>query len=361
MSRCKVLSLLAIGSISLLAACSTGSTATGDKTASEPAQPASASAAAAQGSSGEPIRIAVFELATANAYSAKNMEGVKKAAAETGAQVDIFDGAFDGSKQLTQIQDALATGKYQGLVVFANDGVAVVPGVEQANADGIPTVAAYAPIGSNPDTGSPQVDGVIGTVWHPNLPDGQALGDMTANACKTDHPDANPCKIAYLSGGNAVLFEQQKLKAFTAAMDASGVPYEIVAQQEGNFLVDLSRTATENILQANPDVNVISTSADQMTLGAEQALKDAEITGVTLVSVGASLEGVAAVQEGRWYGTTVFLPVDEGYLSAKMLLNAIAGTAPENPDINLVLRSTVGPVITKDNAANFQAQWSAVG
>lgn len=350
-------SFLAFG---LLAACSPSETT--ETTEEETSQPTEQEEEMAPATDDEPIRLAVFELATANAYSQKNMEGVRKAAEELGnVEFDVFDGAFDGAKQLQQVQDALATGRYQGLLVFPNDSVGLVPGAQEAAADGIPVVAAYAPIGTDLETGEPQVDGVVGTVWHPNRPSGAALGELTAAACKEEHADADPCLIAYLSGGNSVLFEQQKLEAFKEVMDASGVNYEIVAQQEGNFLVDVARTATENILQANENLDVIATSADQMTIGAEQALTDAGRTGVTLVSVGGSLEGVEAVKAGRWFGTTVFLPVDEGYLATMMLVDAIRGNAISDTDINVLDGSPIGVFFSRDTEGEFAAQWSAVG
>ena len=308
------------------------------------------------------LRIGAFVLATANAYAQMNIAGIEQAAEEAGnVDIVIFDGAFDGARQLVQIQDAVATGRFDGFVIFPNSGVAVVPGVREANEAGIPSIAAYAPIGTDPLNPEPQIDGVIGTVWHPNNEDGRALGRLTVEACRTEHPDASPCKVAYISGGNAILFEQVKLEAFRGVLEEADIEIQIVSQQEGNFLVGDARTAAENILQANPDLNVLSTSADQMTLGAEQAVNDAGITGITLVGTGSSFEGVEAVREGRWFGSTVFLPVDEGRVATQMLIDYIQGQAPEAAVYDVVSGSPIGRTLTRDNIEGFEPQWSAVG
>ncbi|WP_024355654.1 sugar ABC transporter substrate-binding protein [Leucobacter chironomi] len=307
-------------------------------------------------------RIGAFLLASANAYAQQNMQGVKDAIeADGNAEVTFFDGEFSGATQLAQIQDAIASGQYDGFVVFVNDGVAIIPGVEEADEAGIPTVAAYAPIGEDISTGEPQVAGVVGTVWHPNEPSGEALGELAISACAEEHPDASPCKVAYISGGNTVLFEQAKLRAFEEIVGKADRPIEIVAQQEGNFLIEDSRTAAENILQANPDVNVIAATADQMTYGAQQAVEDAGLDNVSLVGIGASEEGVAAVDAGEWFGTTVFLPVDEGRLSTEMVLTAVRGGSVSQKNIELLDLSPIGAFYTRDTGGDFTPQWSSVG
>ena len=45
----------------------------------------------------------------------------------------------------------------------------------------------------------------------------------------------------------------------------------VVAVKEGGYLADPSLKATQDILQSTPDLNVITTTSDPMTEGAEQA------------------------------------------------------------------------------------------
>lgn len=306
------------------------------------------------------VRIAAFLLASANAYAQKNLEGVQQAAKEAGnVTVKAFDGAFDGRKQLNQIEDAVASGNFDAFVIFPNDGAQVAPGAEEAIKAGIKVSAAYAPIGPDIDSSDPQIDGLVSTVWHPNRPNGTDLAKMTIDACAKEHPDANPCKVAYISGGNEVAFEKAKLDEIKRVLAAADRPIKLVSVQEGGFLQDPSLKATENILQANKDLDVITTSGDQMTLGAEQAVKDAGRKGITLIGDGASVQGVEAVKAKRWFGTAVYLPIDEGKLAAQMVIDAVRGKEPANRAVNVLDHSPIGNVLTQLTEKPFEAQWSA--
>lgn len=310
--------------------------------------------------SDEEVNVGLFILAAANSYSQQNKKGAEEAAEKLGnATVTTFDGGFEGGKQATQIQDAVASGKYNAFVIFPNDGAVITSAVEEAAEAGIKTVAAYAPIGTDISTGEPQVDGVVGTVWHPNVPNGELLGELTVEACEQEHADANPCKVYYISGGKEIAFEVAKQKAFEEVIGEAKQAIEVVGTGEGGFLVDPARTATEDMLQANSDVNVITTSGDQMTMGAEQALDDAGVEGVTLIGNGASTEAVEAINAGRWFGSPPFLAIDEGRVATEEAIESVRGVEPKETDFDVLTLSPVGGTYTKaDEKVDFTPQWS---
>src|ERR1700737_2533441 len=72
--------------------------------------------------SSHPVRIALFVLATANAYSAGHIQGATAEAKKLGATLKVFDGGFDATKQYNQLQDATTSGQYDAFLVVANDG-----------------------------------------------------------------------------------------------------------------------------------------------------------------------------------------------------------------------------------------------
>ncbi len=310
-----------------------------------------------------PVRLAAFLQSTENTYFQADLEGIEAAAEEaTGGEVTVkaFDGQFDSAAQVKQIEDANTSGNYDAYVVMANDGAAVVPAVKEAIGQGIPVVAGYVPIGPDITASEPQIDGVVATVWHDEPADGKDLADAAIRACEEEHPDADPCKVFEISGGNALPYEAAKLEEFEKQLATADQNIEMVAQQEGNFLRDQARTATQNMLQANPDVNVIATTGDQMTLGSEDAVKDAGLEGeVTLLGVGTSVQGVEAVQQGRWFSTNVYLPFDEGKYSAEIAIDAARGIEPEETFILLREDSPVGPIFYQDTEQSFDGQWSA--
>jgi ribose transport system substrate-binding protein len=310
-----------------------------------------------------PVRLAAFLQSTENTYFQADLEGIQAAAeAATGGEVTVkaFDGKFSAPTQVQQIEDANTSGNYDAYVVMANDGAAVVPAVKEAIGQGIPVVAGYIPIGPDITASEPQIDGVVATVWHDEPADGKDLGDAAIKACSEEHPDADPCQVIYISGGNALPYEAAKLDEFKKEIATADQNIEMVAEQEGNFLRDKARTASENMLQANPDVNVIATTGDQMTLGAEDAVKGAGLTGqVTLLGDGTSVQGVEAVQQGRWFSTNVYLPFDEGKDSAEIAIDAARGIQPDKTSILLREQSPVGPVFYQSTKQSFDGQWSA--
>ena len=114
------------------------------------------------------------------------------------------------------------------------------------------------------------------------------------------------------------------------------------------------------MLQANPDVNLIATTGDQMTLGAEDAVKGAGKEGdVTLLGDGASVQGIEAVNQDRWFSSNVYLPFDEGKDSAQIAINAARGIEPKQTAILLRQQSPIGPIYTQQTTKHFDPQWSA--
>ncbi|MDR1800011.1 MAG: sugar ABC transporter substrate-binding protein [Bifidobacteriaceae bacterium] len=348
-----------VASAGLLAACGSGDDSGGTSTTSGEATVAGPTEAASTGTGGG-HKLAIFALGTANAYGQSELKGVKQAIAETGSVADYFDGKEDSSVQLKQIQDAVATGDYEGFVVFAAGGAAIVPGVEEAAAEGIYTVAAYAPIGASADP-EPQVEGVIGTVLHPNKENGYQIGLLVVGACQEQHPEADPCQVAYLSGSNDIVFEQWKMEGFNEAIATSSQAIEVVSQQEGGWLTGQARTATENILQAHPDIDVIAATGDQMAVGAQQAVDDAGLTGISFVGDGTTNEGIERIAAGEWYGSAVMLPQDEGYLATMMMIDYLDGKGVTTTVVDVVATMGTAAAITKANYEGFEPQWSAEG
>ena len=75
---------------------------------------------------------------------------------------------------------------------------------------------------------------------------------------------------------------------------------KVVAEQEAQFAADPAVQAMQNILQAQSDIDVVTTDGDQMTFGAEQAIKSAGRKGIALTGNGGGKLGLTAIRAGRW-------------------------------------------------------------
>ena len=79
-----------------------------------------------------------FASSSENGYNQATWEGVKKLQAKQGnVNAEIFNGEFNATLQYGQIEDIIASGKFDGFVVVPNDTVGIAGAIEQAIDAGI--------------------------------------------------------------------------------------------------------------------------------------------------------------------------------------------------------------------------------
>lgn len=301
------------------------------------------------------VKIAYFEFGSANTYTQASLEGARAEAKKLGnVEIVPFDGKFDASKQASDMQDALATGGYDGWMVYQM-GPAALTFAKQAIDQGVKVVGVLVPFGPDPGKVEPQLEGQLANTYLDHTQLGRDLGDLTVKACA----DTDPCKVEYLYGYKSLPFSKTIKDGFDNVIK-SHPSIEVVTEQDGKYLAGPSYTVTQNALQAHPDLNVVVTGGSQMTLGAERAVNAAGKKGqVKLIGSYGSKLGVDAVCQGRWFGETVSLPYTEGQVAVESIADAVRGKPlPYGPAPDLVKRfSKVGSIITKDNCADFKPQW----
>ncbi len=345
-SRMKqALSILAIAPLAL------GLTAFGVQgAAAQDATPA----AALDCSTVEPVNVAFFGFAAANGFAQATWAGVQEAAEEMCATARFFDPNFDSATQVAQIQDAITSGEFQAFVIQSNDGNSVVPVVEEAVAAGIVVVGEFTPIGTDYDSIEPQVEGMTSYVGTSIVDNGEGLAELGLMACESLGVD--PCKVAYLQGFRALPLDNARTDAVLKGLEAGGA--EVVASPEGGYTQATGLAAAQDVLQANPDVNVIIGSS-QAILGAEQAVNDAGLAGqVALIGNGAPRQAVAAVKEDRWFAIWADAETSAGKEAAAVAIRAVRGEeVPSSVDTTKLLPTPLG---TKENLPDdFEGQWDA--
>ena len=83
------------------------------------------------------MSIAFFASSSQNGYNQAVYDGVEQAAEEAGnVETEIFDGEFNAEIQFNQIEDVVASGRFDGYVMVPNDPVGIAPAAEQALAAG---------------------------------------------------------------------------------------------------------------------------------------------------------------------------------------------------------------------------------
>ncbi len=305
----------------------------------------------------EEVSIALFHPVLGNTYTKAVSDGAAAVAAEMGGTVDVFgaDPAFDAVAQSNQIQDAITSGKYDAFIIYAVDGNAVATDVDDAIAAGIKVIAADVVIGPDARTYVPY-EGISSYIGITGIDHGGFLGEMIISACE----GVDPCKVGYLNGVQALTIDQDRVEAIETVISAHP-NIEIVANQEAFYLEDVGLDVATNMLQANPDINVLSTSGDQMMLGAEQAVIDAGLEGeIKLIGNGTGDQGYQAVQEGRFFANFANLPYSTGELAAEFAIKVVRGEEVQQfvklQDLSPPLPGD-SPIITQENVGDFEAQW----
>lgn len=299
------------------------------------------------------VSLAFFGFARANSFAQATWAGIQEVAEQEGATAEFFDPNFDSARQVSQIQNATVSGDFDAFIVQANDGNAVVPAVQDAIDAGIVVVAEFTPVGARYDTLEPQVEGMT-FVGEPPAENGEVLGQMGVDACE----GIDPCRVAYLEGFKALPLDNARTEAVHEQLEAAD-NIELVTSIEGGYLQETGLSATQNVLQAHPDVDVIIGSA-QAIQGAEQALDDAgfepglEQNQVKLIGNGGSEQAVNGVKQERWFAAYVIPERDAGKKAAEL---AIAAARGEEIPASFDTRELQEPYGSPESLADYEGQY----
>ena len=80
----------------------------------------------------EAAKLAYLSFAVANSYDAPMLAAAKAVAKAQGASVTVFDAANDPKKQLAQLQTAITSKQYDGIIVQPIFGPQLIPTIKQA-------------------------------------------------------------------------------------------------------------------------------------------------------------------------------------------------------------------------------------
>ena len=297
-------------------------------------------------------RIAYLAECINNPYCETRLKGVRAAAKKYGFEFKVFDANFSPQTQLQQVQDAAARG-YDGYL-FAP--TAAGPGCtmwqRQLRPTGRPVVTLDVPMCDDDD----YTPGVAATVTMVR----QAFFDAHVdNAFKTC---TKPCKVAALGG----FVGSDLFTIWERAIRRGAAKYpnvEVVSDQPGNYDPRVALRVIGDVLRAHPDLDMVITSWDDMTRGAEQAIRAAGKQpgkDVRIYTTGATKDAVSKVKKGVYNETSIFLPYEESYYAAVALMMALAGK-PVNGYVNeaeLPAVTSLGSIfVTKKNAATFKANY----
>ena len=278
--------------------------------------------------SGDRAIVGLITKNNTNPFFVKMAEGANAAADEAGLDLRTFAGEddSDNAAQVRAIEDLISVGA-AGFMITASDTEAIVPAIERAREAGLVVIALDTPV--EPITAT---DATFAT---DNFRAGELIGEWAL--AQLDDPSS--AKIALLNINASqptvgVLRNQGFLQGFGVDLgdpDKWGDEDDsrIVGHDVTEGSIEGGRTAMENLLALDPDINVVYTLNEPAAEGARLAMEAAGRSGnsYVLVSVDGSCAGVRAVANGDLGATSMQFPL----LMASLGVEAIAsGEIPPN-------------------------------
>ena len=324
--------------------------------AEEPSEPAETETAATEPAeapvvSTEGLQLAYLSASSANTWYASSRAQMRRIADENGIDMIEFDAAFNPQAQTAQLQDVIASGEYDGVIVAAVNGPGLIPDIEDALAEGIEVVVLNTVVGDDLAEGAPQVDGIAASSLAPPVENGERMGGLTVQACGS----LDPCRVVYLYGIKGFPLDVALKEGFDNVL-ARNPSVTIVADGEGQYLgPEGGINAMQDILIAAPEFDVVI-GADQSIQGVEIVLNDEGMTDVKLIGLGGSITGLQAVAEGRWYGVIYGAPGSEGANAMNAMILALT-EGVHSGGINPLADVTDNGLVTAANVDKFNGQW----
>jgi fructose transport system substrate-binding protein len=320
----------------------------------------------------KPIHITLITKDPDNHFWTAMVEGAKEAAKNQNVQITVAAGRdqTDADGQIQAIEYAISRG--DDAILLANNGPAVNGAIKTARDAGLYVIAL--------DTPTDPTNLVAATFASDNFQAGELIGKWVAGAL-----GGKKATIALLDlfADKIVTIDWQRDHGFLTGMGIktkdpkvnghedrtgsySGGQYEIVSNQATNGAEDGGRSAMENCLSINPNINVVFSANETSGVGAVQALKAAGVKDALVVSIDGSCRGVKAVADGDFGAVAQQYPSKMGQLGVKAVVDHIRnhidpvpsrGVEFVNTGITLVTDKPVAGLDTIDSKKGTQLCW----
>ena len=359
----------------LLAACSSGGSGTASDSASgggesSASSSASASASASATSAGtvtvpigdqsvtvsSPIKtIALLVAGSANTYTwtAALEEGAKAAAEANGVELTIFEANFDPVVQFNQLQDAMASGLYQGLLIQPVSTQTCDLVTSDAVKDNLLVVALEVGLcGQDTEVGE--------GLWTPGsltFIGGQyAMPGFLSYTGSILETNPGPQKVIEVIGpqdyGTTRSWDAAKAQTWAGAPE-----FEVTATVYTDFSTPDAYKKTLDALQANPDTTIIVSQYIDMTKGIIKAVQDLGKTGIKIYDFGGSIESVKMVESGEAVATFADYPISMGEAGVMAVVDAGLGKPVPKVILGDGKADAITTIITKDDLGSYTPQY----
>ena len=245
-----------------------------------------------------------------NPFFVKMKEGATAKAKELGVNLKAYAGKDDGDNegQVAAVETCIADGA-KGILITASDTKAIVPSLKKARDAGILVIALDTPLDP--------IDAADQTMATDNFQAGFLIGAYAKAKLGAAAKDA---KIGFLDiNAKQVTVDVLRDQGFMKGFGIDIKDPKVIGDEDDKRIVghdytsgnpEGGRKAMENLLQINPNINVIHTINEPAAAGAYEALKAVgKEKQVLIMSVDGGCPGVKNVAEGIIGGTSQQYPL----------------------------------------------------
>ena len=282
----------------------------------------------------EKLRMGYVTMDITSPYFIEMIDGMKEQAEKLGIELSVHDGKYEAQPQIDAME-TLITQKVDAIILSANDVEALQPMVDKAKEAGIVVIAANV-----------EMKNVDGFVSLNEYDYGYQGGEIAGKYIKEKMSGQAEVAVLTFSQIPAVL---ERTKGLVDAIKKQAPDVKIVSQTDANDR-ETGMKAAENIIQANPNVNVFVGVSDDAVLGAYEAMTAANKTGdnVCLVGLDAVDEALQKVHDETIYRGTVDIAP---FKSGQNIIDTAKKVIEEGP-ISEMIKFPMTQV-TKENVSEF--------
>jgi len=236
---------------------------------------------------------------------------------ELGVSVEVHGVSGHGAiEEQVSAVEALISRQVNGIILRALDSRGLAPVVKRVKEAGIPLVMVDAGVETDPTN-------YVTYIRTDNVRASGLAADYAASLLSYQG------KVAQLEGEPGSETAANRVKGFHEAI-AKYPDIELVSSITGHWTTPGAVEATEAILSANPDVDLIFASSDLMAVGAAEVLRRRGRTDVMLIGFDGLEEGTDLVLSGRAAGDVAQNARNMGEMSMEILIDIINGSRGED-------------------------------
>lgn len=286
-----------------------------------------------EGSGDKGLVVGVSNLGLSFPFPAAIGEGIKEEAKKHNVKIVQTDAQGDVNKQTNDVQDLIGQ-NVDGILLLPVDSGVATRMVDDIKEAGIPVIAVASQVGESKDIKDvyPSLNALA---TQSEVEAGAKAGEIAVEAL----PDGG--KIAVVEGAAGFAEVRLRLEGFEQVLNEAEADYQIVASQPGDWVPEESRAACENMLSANPDIDLFYAESDDMAIGCMEAVgTEAEVIGI-----GGAKQAIEATKDGRLLGTVCYKPRDLGHIAMRAMYEHLTGERKLEQEF--ITYDT--PKITKEN------------